>query len=50
MNSDVNVGVRGRRQSVAVIEMARARVCWEDGRRQEGKMFKVLGDIVRVIA
>lgn len=35
---------------MAVVEIARGSVCWEEGRRQEGEIFRVLGDIVRAMA
>lgn len=50
MRRAIAAGVRGRREIVAVVEMAKGRESWEDGNRQGVVPVKLLGNIVKVIA
>lgn len=42
--------MRGRRESVAIREIASGRVSWVDGRRQIVVPERLFGDMVRVMA
>lgn len=43
-------GVRGKRERVAIVEIVKGRVSWDDGRRQGVVPIKLFGEIVRVRA
>lgn len=43
-------GVRGRRQIVIAVEVAKGKVNWVEGRRHGVVPVRLLGEMVRVIA
>lgn len=43
-------GVRGRRQIVIAVEVARGYVSWAEGKRQGAVLVRLLGKVVRDIA